>query len=144
MPARNRTDPCDELTDTERLRQIIVGAALQADHLVGLGVPGRQHQRRRIDVRSVGPDRATERHTVQPWQHHVEHEQIVRLCPCTFERMPSVSRLFHLVAGEPQMEAQQLPNRRIVFDDERAAWLAAHRPCRHSRMCGSPPPPPPP
>ncbi len=53
-----------QLAHAERLGQVIVRPAVQAQHLVGLVTPRRQHQDRRIRVRRVAADRAAQRDAV--------------------------------------------------------------------------------
>ena len=48
---KQRADAREELANAERFRQVVVGAAVEAEHLVGLFAPGGQHQDRRVGVR---------------------------------------------------------------------------------------------
>ena len=57
MPPRDGADTREKLPDAERLRQVIVGAALEPEDLVGFRIPRRQHQDRRAGVRSASADR---------------------------------------------------------------------------------------
>ena len=65
-----------QLADAERLGQVVVGAAVEAEHLVGLLAAGREHQDRRVGVRRVAPDGAAQREAVEPGQHQVEDDQV--------------------------------------------------------------------
>ena len=47
-----------QLAHAERLRQVVVGAAVEPHHFVGFLAPRGQHQNRRVAVRAVPPDRA--------------------------------------------------------------------------------------
>src|SRR5262249_8337548 len=44
LATRQRANPCEELAESERLREIIVGARLESAHAVVDRVPRRQHQ----------------------------------------------------------------------------------------------------
>jgi hypothetical protein len=58
---RVRADAGDELARRERLRDVVVGAAFEAQHAIGLFAAGRDHEDGRVDVR---PRRR--RHTSRP------------------------------------------------------------------------------
>ena len=51
--AQQRAHARDELAHAERLRQVVVGAALEAEHLVGLFAPRREHQDRDVAVHAA-------------------------------------------------------------------------------------------
>src|SRR6478672_6603323 len=48
LPAQQGANPCDQLADAERLRQVIVRPALEPEYLVGLFPPSREHQDRDV------------------------------------------------------------------------------------------------
>src|SRR6266516_1725818 len=65
--------PGDQLAEGEGLGDVVVGAHLQADHAVNLGVAGGQHQYRDC---AGGPDAAADVPAALGRQHQVEHHQI--------------------------------------------------------------------
>src|SRR5213078_2402678 len=71
-----RADARQELLERERLRHVVVGAAVEAGHLVRHAVPRRQHEHRRDDaaVAEAGEDAEA----VALGQHEVEHDEVVR------------------------------------------------------------------
>src|SRR5439155_718222 len=72
-------------------------------------------------VGAVGAERAAERHAVDAWQHHVEHDHVEPGRARPLERHAPVARFDDVEARERQMHPQQLANRWIVLDDEDAA-----------------------
>ena len=123
---QQRPHPGDELPHAERLGQVVVGAALETDHFVRLFVPRRQHQDRHVAVHRAAAHRAAQRDAVEPGQHNVEHEQIEANGFRALERRRAVGRAFARVALEPEVQADELADVRLVFDDEHA-WRGRHR-----------------
>jgi hypothetical protein len=117
----DRADARDQLADAERLRQIIVGAALEAEHLVGLAVARGQHQDRRLLVRTLGAHGAAQTDPVETGQHHIQDQQIESGRARPIERLASVTRLVDIESRQLEMQPQQLANRVFVFHDEDAA-----------------------
>ena len=72
---QQRLEPRHQLDRLERLRQVVVGAQLQADHLVHHLPSRRQHQNRRRHAALT--HLAADVEAVHPRQHHVEHDEIV-------------------------------------------------------------------
>ena len=77
--AHQRAHPRHELVRAERLRQVVVGADLEADDAVGLLGTGREHDdrnRRRL-VRSAA-DETADLEAVDVRQHEIQDHQIGR------------------------------------------------------------------
>src|SRR5207247_10699174 len=85
-----RTDPAAELADRERLRDVVVGAELETDHLVELVVSGREHDDRDA---ALGPETPADLEPVEPRQHQVEHDEVDLLAREARERLLAVPRL---------------------------------------------------
>ena len=68
-----RPDPGRELAQAERLGDVVVGAELQADDLVELGVLGGQHDDRHA---RFGADDAADLDARQLGQHQVEQDEV--------------------------------------------------------------------
>ena len=122
---QQRAHPRDELADAERLGQVVVGAALEAEHLVGLFAPRRQHQDRHVAVHRLAPHRPAHRHAVEPRQHQVENQQIERLSFARASACRAVSRGDRRQTFELQMQHDQIADMRVVFDDEDTAACLA-------------------
>ena len=75
-PAQQRADACDELRHLERLRHVVVGAELEADHDVEGVSAGRQHEDRHPAAVS---DLPADLEPVELRKHHVEHHEVVGL-----------------------------------------------------------------
>jgi hypothetical protein len=126
-PAQQRADAGDELADAERLGQVIVGAALQAVHLVGFLAPGGEHQDRHISELRFAADRAGHRDAVEPRQHDVEDHQIERLAARQPEPLRSVRRRDRVEALEAEMENHEVADVLVVLDDEHSGGGAVRR-----------------
>ena len=110
-----------QLADAEWLREVVVGAAFEADDGVGLAVARGEHQDRRLDVRARGPQRPTDGDTVEPGQHHVEDEQ-VEACPArTLQGGAAVGLFLDVEARKAEVQLQQFTNGDIVFHHERTS-----------------------
>ncbi len=118
VPARERLHAGEQLAHAKRLGQIVIGAALEPRHLVGLASARGQHQDGGVGIRSLRADTLAEREPIQPRQHHIENEQIEARGAGQTQGGRSVASLLHLIAGEAEMQAQQLSKRRLVFDDQ--------------------------
>src|SRR5438067_375512 len=123
-------DARHQLAHAERLGQVVVGAAFEAEHFVRLGVPGGEHQKRRTDVRALGACGTAKGDAVDARQHDVEHDEIEWARPDDIQRGPSVGDFRHVEAHELQVQAQQLADRRLVFDDQH---VSTRRHVRRSR-----------
>ena len=106
-----------ELAHRERLRDVVVGAELEAEHLVGLlGLRG-EHDDRHGAARA---DRAADVEAVHPRQHHVEHDEVEVVLAQPVERLPAVERRNDVVALLAQGIGQQLLDRQLVVDEQDA------------------------
>src|SRR5665647_1919970 len=74
-PPQQRPQPRQQLLEGERLHEVVVGAAVEAGHLVVGRVPRREHQHR--DGQAPAPQLTAQSEAVDARQHHVEHEQVV-------------------------------------------------------------------
>ena len=118
--AQPRLDAREQLHHLERLGQIVVGAELQADHLVDHLAARGQHDHRRLDALLAQVAQHVE--AVLPGQHHVEQQQIERLlrarAPAPRGR-PCADSTTVALAPEPIAQREHQPG--LVFDDQDAA-----------------------
>ena len=128
----------DQLADAERLGQVVVGAALEADHLVGLLAPRRQHQDRHV-ADSSRPLR-TARQSDRPSSPGIITSSTSRSKRSRLgarQRRLAVADAFARIAFEAEVQAHQLADVRLVFDDEDARSgrhsFFTVRPCRVHR-----------
>ena len=129
MPPHHRTDARLQFTHAERLGEVVIGAAVEPDDDVGLGVAGGEHQDGRVGVGTRGPHGAAQRDAVEAGQHHVEHEQIERGRPRDVEGLATVPEVLDREARQPQVELQQFTNGRIVLHDEHPSAIRLHHEC---------------
>ena len=94
-PAQERAHPACELGHRERLGDIVVGAELEPEHPVQLGVLRGEHDDRKV---ALGTDGAADFGARELGHHHVEQEQVVTAAARGFERRFAV---FHAVDLEP-------------------------------------------
>jgi hypothetical protein len=111
-----------EFLDAERLRQVVVCAVPEARELVLFVAAGRQDQDRCVPIPPLVPDRAAQRQSVSARQHHVQHDDIERPSAHDLQRLASVRNRDALVPVGLDLRADQLPDVRLVFDDEQLPW----------------------
>ena len=74
--AEHRADARQQLARVEGLGQVVVGAELEADDLVDVLAPRREHQDRQRRPLGRRPDAATDLQAVDAGQHHVEQDDV--------------------------------------------------------------------
>ena len=115
-PPQDRVDPEHELARAERLGHVVVGAALEPDHPVGLGAEGGQHDHRQVVAAGAQP--LADLETVDARQHQVEDHQVGGTVAQQCERALAVGGLVHLVPGGPQVGDHDLADRHVVIDHQ--------------------------
>ena len=117
-PAQERTNPGHQFAHAEWLGQIVVGSALEPEDLVRLLATGRQHQDGDIAVQPAAPDGPADRDAVDTGQHEIEHHEVEAPGLDQGQRLVSPTDLGHGQSLEAQVQCDQLPNVRLVLDDE--------------------------
>ena len=105
----------------ERLRQVVVGAGLEAfQHVFGPPPRGQHQHRHELAGLAQRPHHAE---AVAPGQHHVENHRGVgrAVAEQPRQRVVAVTVHVHLVSISFEIEAQPLRDVIFVFDDEDAA-----------------------
>ena len=117
MAARRskRAHPAAELADRERLRDVVVGAELEPEHLVQLVVAGGQHDDRHAARR---PQALADLEPVQLRQHQVEHDEVEALLREPRQRLLAVARLDDAEAVALERIGEELLNRVLVVDEQ--------------------------
>ena len=116
-PAEDRLDAAAELPDGEGLRDVVVGAQLQAEHLVDLLGLGGQHD---DGHGAAGADPAADVEAVELGQHHVQHDEVEAAVAQARESLPSVQGRDHVVALLAQRIREQLLDRSLIVDEQYA------------------------
>src|ERR1035437_6898174 len=121
--ARERLDPREQLLEGEGLGDIVVGARAQRLDLRVDGVLRGQHEHGPLE--SVRAEIAQHIEPGPPGQPEVEHDQVERLAPR--ERFPFLAVGHEVDAPALLLEAalHELPDRRVVLDDENSHWIPA-------------------
>ena len=135
-PAQQRADARDELANAERLRQVVVGAAVEAEHFVGLVAARGQHEDRDVRVDRIAADGAADRDAVQARQHQVQDHEVERLGPGEPQRFRAVADRDRRQLLDAQVERDEIADVLVVFDDQHARISVA---CgHHSVQCSAP------
>ena len=92
---KQRADAAAELADRERLRDVVVGAELEAEHLVELVVARGEHDDR---DGALGAQPPADLEAVDSRQHDVEHDEVDLLLAEASQRLLAVTRLDDAVA----------------------------------------------
>ena len=112
---KQRPDPGRQLAQAERLRDVVVGAELQPDDLVELGVLRREHDDRHAGLGADDPA------DLDPGQLRGASGRAARgpvVGPEPLERRPSVGGLDDAEPLGLERLGERLAEGRLVFDDE--------------------------
>src|SRR6266851_9815667 len=120
-PPKHGVDTCQHLADRERLGDVVVGAELEADDLVDLGVLGGDHDDRHPAVLA---QRAAEVEAAHARQHQVEQDQVGPRGSCAAEARGPVAGFLHGEAGRRQVVLEHLAYTLVVLHDQHAARVA--------------------
>jgi hypothetical protein len=120
-PPEEGLDPAHELAQPERLREVVVGAQLEADHLVDLVVAGGEDEDGRL--RSGRPQAPQDLESVHPGQPDVEDDEVGSLVRRELEALFAGSRDRNLVALLLECVLDAPGDGELVLDDENR--------CRH-------------
>ena len=123
--AEDALDARHELARVERLRQVVVGADLEADDLVDVLVAGGEHQDRH--VRGLA-HAAADLDPVDVGQHQVEDDQRGLLGRDLRQRGAAGGDGAHVVAGVLEVEGDERGDRRLVLDDQNRLRAGGHQP----------------
>src|SRR5262249_39234032 len=110
-----------ELAEADRLREVVVGAALEPESLVRLLPPRGQHQDGDVAVHRPPAHRSAHGQAVKPGQHEVEHDEVE---PLLIEQLEGLGAASRRRAGQPldaEMQTDQIADVRLVFDPEHGA-----------------------
>jgi hypothetical protein len=123
LAPQHRVDAGEQFARVERFREIVVGPHLEADDAVDVLALGRQHHDRGVVVGAAQP--AHDREPILPRHHQVEDQQVEPLAhPQPVHRRPAVGG-DDREAVVAQVAAQQVPQARVVVDDEDLRWTVA-------------------
>jgi hypothetical protein len=90
----------------------------EAGKRVPLFTPRRENQDRRVPVAAVVPDRLAQRESVGSGQHQVQHDHVERAFGDDVQRLASIRDGDACISLRLQMRAHELPDVRLVFDEE--------------------------
>ena len=120
MPTQHRTDARVQHAWLYGLDHVVVRARLEPDHDIDVITAGSEQDDRNL----VGAaDPAADLEAVDTGEHHVEHYQLRSLALPQLQRLLAGGRGRDLVTLAGQRELDGHPDRRIVFDEEKAGHL---------------------
>ena len=114
-PAEDGADPRCELAQRERLGHVVVGAELEADDLVDLGVLRGEHDDRH---RGLGAEDPADLDARELGEHEVEQDEVGSLGPEGLERRATVGGGDGPIALHLEGFDEGLPEGRLVVNDE--------------------------
>jgi len=126
---RRSAHPGQHLARVEGLGNVIVGAQLQPQDLVGVLHPRREHDDRGGGQARVAADAAGHLPAVQVGQHQVEEKQVGALIAQHRQRCGAIARHLHRISRLLQIPAQQPRNLPIIVHHQNAfvahpnSWL---------------------
>ena len=126
--AQERPDAAPELPDRERLRDVVVGAELEPEHLVELVVAGREHDDRHG---ALGAQALADLEPVELREHDVEDDEVDGLLAEALERLLAVARRHDAEAVALERIGQKLLDGLLVVDEEDGRGI-----CHDSMMPG--------
>lgn len=123
--AQQGADACQQHPRFARLADVVVGADLQAQHLVVAVVQGGEHQDRQ--ARLGRAQLTADLQAVQPRQHDVEHHQVRAQALHRGQRLVAATDHRHGIALTAQVGGDELGQGGVVFDNEqgdhgRSSW----------------------
>ena len=114
-PSEEGADPGAQLAQAERLGHVVVGAELEPDDLVELGILGRQHDDRHA---RLGPDDAADLDPRQLGEHQVEQDEVRALGTELDQRLAAVGGRHDPESVGLERVDERLAKGRLVVDDE--------------------------
>ena len=114
-PAQDHLDARRQLAQAARLGHVVVGAALQPAHPIGLLPARAEHDDRHVGQLAQpgagGP-------AVELGQHHVQDDQLRLPGVAEAQALLAVGGAPHLIPVRGQVVPQRLRERRVVFDEQ--------------------------
>src|SRR5687767_4229188 len=121
---QQRRNPGAQLANAERLGHVVVGAGLEAQHLLGFLRARRQHQDRR--AYPAAPQLAADLEAVFARQHDVQQDRVERLGARAPQGFDAVLNHRDLIPLKGQIVFERQRDGRFVFDDQDAAGGGGH------------------
>ena len=122
--AQQALHPRRQFPAVERFAQIIVRAGLQSLHPVFDRIPRRQKEDGDGFVLPANPPARL--NSVDVGHHHIQDHQVADLLFHHPQARRSIRSLRNLMSRPGQIDAQELPHRRFIVDDENPTFHPAH------------------
>jgi hypothetical protein len=115
VPAESGAHACDKLAQPERLRDVVVGAHLEADDGVDLGVARRDHDDRHL---RTGPQLAAHVDARDLGEHHVEQHERRAGGVEALDGLGAVGGQLHVEALALERDGERVTVGLLVVDDQ--------------------------
>src|SRR5438270_6638891 len=92
--AQQRPYACQQLSNPEWLRDVVVGSQIQGADLVTLTATARKHHHRRLQVTA---NRVEDLQSIRAWQTDAKQQQVERMLRDQLERLRPIGRRMHVV-----------------------------------------------
>ena len=114
-PPQQGAHPCHEFRRAERLGDVIIRSRIEQLHLLGVRMPGGQHEDRHPGPR---PDLTAHVHSSEVRQPQVQDDEVRTLRRRDINAFSSGRGLEQPIRHVAERVAQRAPNRRVIFDDQ--------------------------
>jgi len=114
--ANERPEPGEELSEGERLHEVVVGARVEASDAILHPVARGEHQHRRPSA--LRSQLATDREPISAGQHHVQHDRVVVLVESPVQRVLAVRDGVNGIPFFLQAATHGPGHLELVFDHE--------------------------
>ena len=125
--AQQRPQPCQQLVQLERLREVVVGARIEPGHPVTGLRPRGEHQDR--DLVAVGAQHLAHRQAVDDGHRHVEHDDVGRRPSHGLERLGTVADGDDVVALEAERTHERLTYGAVVLGQQQRVARSSGAQC---------------
>ena len=133
--AQQRLNPHHQLLEIEGLGQVVVGAGVEAAHLVLGAAQGGEHQDRDARGPLVAPQPLAEGEAIHLGQHQIQQDQVGAVLKGQGLALDAVIGAVHLKATMLQVARHQVAHVAVVFDQQDAG-LHGGSPLVACRRCG--------
>jgi hypothetical protein len=122
--AQHRRDPQHQLSRTERLGDVVVGAQLEAEHAILLLAQRGEHHDGQVGRLSA--ESSADLQTTEAGEHEVEDHDVGNPPRHRVQRLLAVAGHLDQVARAVQVARHHVPHHHVVVDDE-GERLVGHR-----------------
>src|SRR4030067_2204680 len=116
LSSEDRFHPGDELFGRERLGDVIIGAQLQAQDLVGLIAPGGDHDHRDGSPLLLPPQELADLQPIDIGEHEIKKDQVGDVFLQRIEKTLTIGKAVRPEARPLEMESDEVDDIRLIID----------------------------